>query len=354
MAKVQPQFIEFHSNIRLGTYEENATLREKRETLLKDLRQGLKELFEEKEQEQPDYETINQGSYKLNTGNKPVEGDYDLDIGVIFHINKEDYSDPVEVKKWVYDALERPNRTVEMKGPCVRVQYLKDGKPDHHVDLAIYAGGKDRNGFRSLARGKLNSDTANRIWEDADPEGLTEKITSRHKDDDAAQFRRVVREMKRWKQEKFSLNGNGAPPSIGLTLAAYEWYCPAKTVKDAVQGTYEYDDRQALEQLVQKMLSQFQGAEGQRRLKLYLPVQPWTDVFGKMTDSQHEDFYSRLKRLRDALVDAGKESSRNKACQTLQSQFGEDFPVPEDEEPKAKDEAKQFSRVAFVGSNSGA
>lgn len=352
MAKVQPQFIEFHDKIRLGTYDENATLREKRKTLLDDLKDGLKELFEEKGEAQPDYHTINQGSYKINTGNKPVEGDYDLDLGVIFHIRKEDYSDPVTVKKWVYDALMRPNRTVEMRGPCVRVQYIKDGKPDHHVDLAVYAGGSDGNGSRSLARGKLNSEEASRVWEDADPEGLTQKINDRHQDKDAEQFRRVVRALKRWKQEKFALGGNGAPPSIGLTLATYEWFGPEKILKDLVQGTYEYDDRLALEKLVRTMLSKFQGSEGSRRLSVNLPVSPWTDVFTRMTDTQQEVFYTRLVALGNALEAAGGESSRKKACEKLRGQFGSDFPVPEDEEPK--DEAKRFTAPAYVGSTQGA
>ena len=44
MADVQRQFEEFHEAIRLKPYEDNATLREKRDIVLKKLKQRLKEL----------------------------------------------------------------------------------------------------------------------------------------------------------------------------------------------------------------------------------------------------------------------------------------------------------------------
>ena len=353
MAHVQTQFIEFHGTIRLGTYEENAILRTKRETLLRDLKAGLKKLFNDRGQDPPEYATINQGSYKINTGICPLKGDYDLDIGVLFQIDKTNHPDPVVVKKWVFDALLRPNRTVEMKGPCVRVQYLSDGEPDHHVDLAVYAAGPSGEGLRSLGRGKLNSTEAQRYWEDADPEGLTATIVTRYTDEDAAQFRRVIRALKRWKHEKFAIGGNSAPPSIGLTLAIHkaDWFQPVKKLKDTVQGTYEYDDRLALEQLTRNMVNAFMGTLGQRRLHLWLPVRPWTDVFAKMTDAQQEVFFERLVRLRDALLAAGNEPKRKQACELLRAEFGDDFPVPDDE---PKEEARKFSAPAYVGSTSGA
>lgn len=49
MADVQEQFGEFNETIRLKQYEENATLREKRDVVLKKLKERMKALFKEKD-----------------------------------------------------------------------------------------------------------------------------------------------------------------------------------------------------------------------------------------------------------------------------------------------------------------
>ena len=46
MADLQRQFEEFNEAIRLKKYEDNATLREKRDIVLKKLKQQIKTLFE--------------------------------------------------------------------------------------------------------------------------------------------------------------------------------------------------------------------------------------------------------------------------------------------------------------------
>ena len=47
MADIQKQFGEFNEAIRLKQYEQNATLREKRDAVLKKLKERMKTLFEE-------------------------------------------------------------------------------------------------------------------------------------------------------------------------------------------------------------------------------------------------------------------------------------------------------------------
>lgn len=82
MADLQTQFLGFHSAIRLGTYEENSFLRDKRDLIIEQLKSRLKE---KKDEGYPQYErSFNQGSYALNTGIKPIrDGDYDIDVGVL-------------------------------------------------------------------------------------------------------------------------------------------------------------------------------------------------------------------------------------------------------------------------------
>lgn len=43
MADLQKQFLGFHDAIKLGTYEENSSLREKRDLIIKQLKDRLKD-----------------------------------------------------------------------------------------------------------------------------------------------------------------------------------------------------------------------------------------------------------------------------------------------------------------------
>lgn len=43
MADLQKQFLEFHNTIKLGTYEENGFLRDKRDLIINQLKSKLKE-----------------------------------------------------------------------------------------------------------------------------------------------------------------------------------------------------------------------------------------------------------------------------------------------------------------------
>lgn len=96
MMNLQKEFIDFHNKIKLD--DENATLREKRDILLKKLKKNISI-------DAAAYTTFNQGSYAMGTGIIPEDEDYDIDVGIKFNINKEDYSDPLVAKKWVRDAL---------------------------------------------------------------------------------------------------------------------------------------------------------------------------------------------------------------------------------------------------------
>lgn len=342
MPPLQKYFEQFHQAIRLGSYDENETLREKREILLNDLKTGLPQLFEDPKTA-PRYKAVNLGSYALNVGVKPLDGNYDIDIGIIFEIAPEDYPDPREVKKWVRDALLRHNREVSWRSPCITVFYAAG----YHVDLSVMAGGASGTLHpRALARGKEHSAEENRGWEDAEPEKLVKLIRNAHSGEDAAQFRRVIRALKRWKQHSFSLRGNDAPPSVSIVLSAYKWFSPVKSCLDPVQFTYQYDDCSALQRLVSNMLSQSETSlDG--RLKITLPVQPGDDVLRRMTTKQMEGFIDKLKSLKDSLSRASSAEDTESALKILRKEFGDDFPA----EPV---ESKTFSSPGYVGSTQGA
>lgn len=316
MPAIQKQFDDFHTNIKLDENDEKAKLRQKRETLLKLLRNNLGD-------EVPTFENFNQGSYSMHTGVVPLDGNYDIDVGIIFDCKCDKYPDPVALKKKVRDALDSNGRTVKIRRPCVTVNYMCDEAPEYHVDLAVYA--KRDDGMLDLAKGKEHSDASMRIWEVSNPKKLTELICMRFQDaSDLNQYRRCIRYLKRWRDVQLY---SGAPLSIALTVAAHNWFVPNKTMS----GTYI--DLLGMLDWTKVMLGQFQWAstdEGfYERLQVMLPVTPSTDLMGWMTKSQMEAFKTALETLRDALDAAYDETLPEDACKLLAKQFGDDFPVPE-------------------------
>lgn len=335
MANIQTQMMQFHEAIKLKRFEENAILLEKRQIILDRLDAGLKKLFANKNLRPPSYEWFGQGSYAMGTGVKPLEGNYDIDVGICFKIAKADYPDPVKVKEWVLEALENLTSWVEIRRPCVTVFYQRNGEPIYHVDLAIYSDSEcNPDGKMYLAKGKQNSSSEYRIWQEADPQGLMDLIKNHFQDnEDEKQFRRIIRYLKRWKDLKFSSDGNAAPIGIGITVAAYHWFILKRSI-DPFNSQRKYDDLDALRYFVQAMISRFQPkyADGNwyERLEVKLPVAPYCDLFEKMTDSQMTTFKEKLVALLASIHKAQEKADPIEACKLLHDeQFGEDFPVPD-------------------------
>lgn len=340
MVNIQKYFEEFHDAIRLRSHHDNE-IAEKKKILLTKLRGFLERKFEEEGLPIPTFESINQGSYAMDTGILPAkEGDYDIDVGLLFKIAKSDF-DPVTVKKWVLEALGDHTSDVQMKEPCVTVNYMDDGEVIYHVDLAVYSN-NNLDGQTYLARGEESSDAASKKWELSQPQQLITLITQKF-GGDGAQFRRIIKYLKRWKDVNFPATGNGAPLGIGITIAAYNW-CEIGKTYDATTGRTIYDDRSALKNFLQRLLGQFTG----NRLHVTMPVQPFNDLFAGMSDIQSQNFQQKLKDLLSAIIATEIEPDPAAACEKMQKKFGEDFPVPE------KSETATEKKRAIVSSNESA
>ena len=277
MANVQTYFNKFHDTIR-RSYDDSDILREKRDLLLDDLREGLGRYAQDQNVKIPRFEHFNQGSYAMGTGIEPLPGeDYDIDVGLNFHLSKNDYL-PVQVKKWVYEALRTGNRTVDYKRPCVRIQYHRASEVAYHVDLAVYS--KDIHNWGNqtyLAKGFLGSAPENQIWEPADPGGLIEDFQRKFQGEDRNrdQFRRIIRYLKKWKDFNFSANGNERPTGIAMTACAMNWFQVGTTYNLYAQR-WEYDDLKTLKNLAESILNQFGFGN---RISTHLPVPPYNDLF---------------------------------------------------------------------------
>lgn len=355
MPNVQPQFDQFHSTIRLGRFDEEATLREKRDIIRKRLRECLPGVFKKYAEPYTEPTFVDQGSYEMRTGVKPLDGDYDIDQGVYFMVSREDYPDPVTLKKRVHEALEGHTDRVEIRRPCVTVFYLQEGGVLYHVDLAIYSDAScNADGQDYLARGKQHSDAEHREWEVSNPQALEDALFGTYTTEDGRkQYRRIVRFMKRWKSVQFNGTGNAAPRGIGLTVAVQS-FLMLPIYQDPLTAS-SFDDLAALRRLVDAILANFtyqlydeEEEKWYARLRVYLPVEPRNDLFARMSNKQMEGFRNQLEELRDALASAASAVDPRAACVILQGVFGEDFPIPPEE-----DTAKKLPR-AIVSSSSSA
>lgn len=322
---LQSLFMRFHEAIQLKRFDENAELREKRDRILKRLRDNLSVSFD----------WFNQGSYAMGTGIRPLDDDYDIDIGIILNnvtLSSNPYRDRSRdidlktIKGWVYTAVESHTSEVDWKRPCITVSYKEAGKIIYHVDLAVMVRAAQNPEQLYLAQGKQYESPSTCEWQLDDRQGFIDAIERKCAGEDGAQFRRVVRYLKRWKDENFPKNGHAAPTGLSLTVAAYYAFSPYRTTD--YHGRTSYDDLSAILAVVNWLRGSFSqtwntSSYGSvlHTLNLTFPFAPKDDVFGKMTQQQQEEFYQRLGQFIANLEQA--KNTGNAAY--LSRAFGDDF-----------------------------
>ena len=343
---IQSQFYKFHDTVKLETID-NQQVIEKREMLIDEIKAFFKKKAEDEGKPLITFSIFNQGSYAMGTGIKPMndKDDYDIDVALIFNINKDNYT-PIEVKKWVHDALDAKQfRKVEWKKPCIRVQYTEDGFPKFHIDFAIYSAPESNTDNKTyLAIGKPTLSKDQNFWEVSEPKKLKDLINGKFTDSlEKSQFIRTIRFYKRWKDNKFD-TVYGKPTGIALTALAYNGFTPH--TKEYFNGQENINDHKALIEFTKYIINQFSGWSG--RIEVKLPVPPYNDLCEKMTDDQCKTFKERLQKLKQVLEDAYEETDPHEACKMLKKEFGDDFPIP------PKEDTGQGRKKAVVGTNESA
>lgn len=322
---LQKQFKNFFSEIRIDI--ESESLIEKRNILQKDIENKLPQILKNHDIElnKSDIRMIDQGSYKYNT---TIKSDIvDRDVAVMIPLDTVENSDPRKIKGYLKDAITIPQRTVEIKEPCVRASYHRNEVEYLHIDLPLYA--KD-NGIVYLARGKATS--SNYSWEKADPDGMNEYLCNHINGHE--QLRRIICYLKKWKNEKYTnaSSDHQVPPSIGLTLLACQYFV------NKIDAQGKEDDLEALKFTMEKIKNAFSyetdeyGNIISADIHCYLPITPYSDVFQKMRDSSSEyllTFYKRLSTAVDKLINALNCSDEHDAALYVQDVLGEDFEVPD-------------------------
>lgn len=344
---IQTQFKKFHDKIKLGR-EDDAykKARERDDSITGDVKDAFKVAG------YPVTSDFIQGSLATATAVVPLSGDYDIDRALV--IDAADAPEnPVEPKLVTLGVLEdRGFKNAKIKKPCVTADYASDNV---HIDFPIY---KAHGGQHYLAVGKKNSDENNRSWSEADPRGLIEWVNDRSEYGDKAsekqnQYQRLVRYLKRWRDNKFSDDVAAKIYSIGLTVMAKERFSP-----------YFNDEgfRQDLEALRDTVGMMLQGGyfspqgDGKYRVSVALPKQPWRDIFSNSSVDTGTQFRNKLNRLHDKLTEAAKLTDVVKQSKILQEQFGDDFEVPEPPKSSSGSSGKKavYSSGGVSGTSQGA
>ena len=329
MANLQKYFEKFHENIRTD-YDMSSTLRDKRDIILKRIREYLSK------NNLPGFTEMLQGSFAIKTGIKPIKDlEYDIDVALRFSF-KDDEHTAIEVRKWVLDAVKGHTESVEDKGPCTRVTYADR----YHVDLVSYAVWDDSFGITQYRFAHKENG-----WRPAEPFELIDyikKAMEKFEDtDDSAtntnQFRRVVRYLRRWMDEAMPYETDSKPTGIGFVFLAINY------LAKSLDWIGKPDDRLGLYDMAYSVSNVF------GRIVLKKPTQEYEDLFRKMTDDDMKSFKERIGNLASDLTLAYQEPDPVKACELLREHFGDDFPVPEPE-----DTAKKTIAPAIVPSSSSA
>lgn len=330
MANVQKQFEEFHDAIRID-YDSSKPLQEKRDIILDRIRKHLSD------KKRPGFKELLQGSYAFGTGIKPIADlQYDIDVALRFEIRSKDYAADT-VHGWVYEAVDGHTDEVEEKGPCVRVIYADK---DYHVDLVAYAWEKPSGIETFHLAHKING------WCLANPPELLEYVKRLRKPfegdtEDAVtktdQFRRVVRDLKRWNDNAIPKESEDKPTGLAIVLLCAQHLRPTLTVGG------KPDDLKALLQVTNAAA----GTYG--RIVLKKPTPEFDDVMAKLSDKAMDDLKARFSELSTILDKAAKEADPVVACKLLRKAFGEDFPIP-----VAEETAKRTAAPAILTSSSSA
>ena len=343
---IQTHFNRFHEKIKLG--REDAAYKKARERD-DSIKADVKSAFSEAGY--PVVADFIQGSLKTHTGIRPITGDYDIDRALVIDENAAP-ENPVKPKKEALGVLEdRGFKNAKIKKPCVTADYASDSV---HIDFVIYKRSGEQH---YLAVGKKNSDENNREWSAADPLGLIDWVNgdSKYDKDDAkdilAQFRRLVRYIKRWRDVQFQETVAAKVFSIGLTVMAKEQLVPSFSPEGARQ------DLTALRETVAAVLrgGYFQEEEGGKyRVRVGLPKQPWRDIFYGSSLDTGTQLYNKLTRLVEQLDKVAEEANERERCQILNKLFGDDFEVPDPPKGSSSKVRATYATAGVVRTSQGA
>ena len=344
---VQTQFNKFHDAIKLSKQDDvYKKAREKDDSITQDIKNAFKDA------NHPVIEDFIQGSFATDTAILKKNGDFDIDRAIVISYDDAP-ANPIPPKKIICDNVleKRGFKNSKIKKPCVTADYTSESL---HIDFPLYRKIDDS---YELSIGKRNSDEANRRWESADPKGLKDWIKDKtsywgSSVNKLNQFNRIVRYLKRWRDEKFSEEVGKKIYSIGITVMAKHCFSPS------FDDDGRAEDLIAIKDTVSLMLSNGyfndQGND-QYKVSVYLPVTPWRDIFDGSSTNTSTQFRNKLSNMKTKLDKAIAEDDEVKKCTILNEIFGDDFQIPEEKNTTTENNRRAiFSSSGAVGTSQGA
>lgn len=253
-----------------------------------------------------------QGSFTMDTIIRPLNGEFDIDLGIYFKfpsLDRDTWPTPQTVSKWVYDAVNgHTSIPPENKVTCVRVTYKPinpKSEYGYHVDFPIYGEYENfwENRYKVIG---LNDD---RKWnQKSDPSAFGDWFDSKclKNTGDRKQLIRIVKYLKAWKD--FQSSDIKMPSGIVLTILAAKNYVP----KDR--------DDVVLYKLLEEVHFLLWWS-----FSIMKPTAPENDLVENYSDTRRQNFMNRLREFRDDAEKAISTEDNSEAAGIWRKHFGERF-----------------------------
>lgn len=186
MYDLSSKFNTFYTSYVVLSQDEQNNLHNKKDLNIQRLKDGLKEYNIENNTSYTIAETCVQGSVAMSTVVQNEDGDYDIDVAVVFDKSVLGDKGAQATRNLVANALKRKtkqfNAEPEVKTSCVRIKY-EDG---YHIDFAVYRRHYDSENECWIY------EHAGSDWSVRELKGLTEWFKSQN-NDSHGKLRKVIR-----------------------------------------------------------------------------------------------------------------------------------------------------------------
>ena len=302
MYDLSSKFNTFYTSYVVLSQDEQNNLHNKKDLNIQRLKDGLKEYNIENNTSYTIAETCVQGSMAMSTVVQNEDGDYDIDVAVVFDKSVLGDKGAQATRNLVANALKRKtkqfNAEPEVKTSCVRIKY-EDG---YHIDFAVYRRHYDSENECWIY------EHAGSDWSVRELKGLTEWFKSQNNDSDG-KLRKVIRLSKMFC--KFRKSWKNMPSGLLQTVL-----CDEK-----LQQSYERID-ELFYYTMQEIVNRLETSTS-----VEAPVDDGRDLTPRDIDCKRmTNWKNRLKsKLEDLEVLFSDECTKDDAIQAWYGFFNHDY-----------------------------
>lgn len=267
-----------------------------------------------------------QGSFEMGTVIRPITGDYDLDDGMYLNCigdDPEKWPATSTIQGWVVDAVKGATSADPKKMKrCVRIPY----KGGYHIDIPSY--GTDSFGTIRV----FKKDQSPTEFDESNPLALVAWFKERK--ESHSDLRDLVRFFKAWRDKQGGRLSK--VKSVAMTILVAEQIKSSDRYDLAVRDTA-------------RSCESFIRAGG----NISKPVAPFDSLSSSWTQEDRTAIADAFKNLADRGQDAIDADSIIEGAKIWQKQFGDRFPVPEEDKSSGLTSgAQRTAGPAITGSGS--